>query len=338
MLCQYEVNINPILPLELKPLKSPRPNVIETSPLHPRNRHRERYDFESLIQSYPDLAPFITLNKHKVRSIDFFNPSAVKALNKALLLHYYGLTYWDIPAGFLCPPVPGRADYIHYMADTLAEYNQGKIPLGKKITGLDIGIGANAIYPIIGIKEYGWDFIGTDVHEGSLANAQQIIQQNSNLKEKLKLRKQADPNKIFQGILEKDEFIDLVVCNPPFHDSKREASEGSDRKIKNLTGNKSQEAVLNFGGQDNELWRKGGELRFALDMIKESVELSTSFFLISTYISKEIHLKPIFAALKKANATEVQTVIMGQGQKLSRIVVWSFLSPEQIKQWSQSKQ
>ena len=41
-------------------------------------------------------------------------------LNRAILMHHYGVKSWDIPAGYLCPPIPGRADYIHSVADLLA--------------------------------------------------------------------------------------------------------------------------------------------------------------------------------------------------------------------------
>lgn len=78
-------------------------------------------------------------------SVNFADPLAVKTLNKALLAHFYGVTHWDIPDGFLCPPVPGRADYVHHLADLLADDNGGVVP--KQATVLDIGTGANLIYP-----------------------------------------------------------------------------------------------------------------------------------------------------------------------------------------------
>jgi len=88
----------------------------EKSRLHPRNKHRERYDFKLLIESSPELAQFVKMNIYNDESIDFFNPDAVKALNKALLKYFYDIENWDIPEGYLCPPIPGRADYIHHIA------------------------------------------------------------------------------------------------------------------------------------------------------------------------------------------------------------------------------
>lgn len=40
-------------------------------------------------------------------------------LNKALLAAHYDIEYWDIPDTYLCPPIPGRADYVHRAAELL---------------------------------------------------------------------------------------------------------------------------------------------------------------------------------------------------------------------------
>ena len=116
-----------------------------------------------MIKSCSELGEFVKPNIHGDDSIDFANPDAVKWLNKAILKHYYGINYWDIPENYLCPPIPGRADYIHHISDLLRTSNYGKIPTGQKVKCVDIGVGANCVYPIIGIKEYDWSFIGSDV-------------------------------------------------------------------------------------------------------------------------------------------------------------------------------
>ena len=120
----------------------------EKTNLHPRNLHRFGYNFELLTLNHPELGEFVFVNEHNIETIDFSNPDAVKALNNALLITNYDIQNWDIPADFLCPPIPGRADYIHYLADLLATTNNGVIPQGETVMGLDIGIGANCIYPI----------------------------------------------------------------------------------------------------------------------------------------------------------------------------------------------
>jgi len=294
--------------------------------LHPRNKHRERYDFKELIASCPDLAQFVTLNIYNDESIDFFNPEAVRMLNTALLKHFYGIDNWNIPPDYLCPPIPGRADYIHYMADLLRAGNYGKIPEGSKVKCLDIGVGANCVYPIIGNKEYGWSFVGTDIDPVAIESANKTIDSNPSLKGNIELRFQNNPKDIFYGIIQPDEFFDLSVCNPPFHASPEEAQAVAMRKLTNLKGEKPAKPVLNFGGQSSELWCEGGEDRFIQEMIRESIRFSKSCFWFSSIISKQSHLKNAHKLLKEANAVRIETIPMGQGNKSSRILAWSFIN------------
>lgn len=294
------------------------------SKLHPRSKHRSRYDFAQLTEGCPELSDFVNLNTYGDESIDFFNPAAVKMLNKALLKHHYGIEEWNIPPNYLCPPVPGRADYIHHIADLLANNNNGKIPKGDKIKCLDIGVGANCIYPIIGHKEYGWSFIGSDIDPVAVKSARQIIESNPSLKGKIELRLQDNPKYFFNGILNKGKHIDLSICNPPFHSSLAEAQSGTLRKLKNLKRKKITKPKLNFGGQNNELWCEGGEVKFVEDMIRESKQFATSCTWFSTLISKQSNLKNAYAVLKAVKATQVKTIPMGQGNKVSRILAWTF--------------
>ncbi|NTW31137.1 MAG: 23S rRNA (adenine(1618)-N(6))-methyltransferase RlmF [Bacteroidetes bacterium] len=314
-------------------LQKKREHPKEKSKLHPRNKHRERYDFKQLIDICPELAKFVKLNIYNDESIDFFNPEAVKMLNKALLTRYYNITNWDIPQNYLCPPIPGRADYIHHIADLLGESNNGKIPRGNKIKCLDIGVGANCVYPIIGNKEYSWSFIGSDSDPVSVKSANKIIELNPFLKEQIEIRIQNNPKDIFSGIIKKNELIDLSVCNPPFHASLAEAQSATTRKLNNLNHKKINRPVLNFGGQNSELWCEGGEKRFVQIMINQSKQFSASCFWFSTSISKQSNLKNVYELLKKVEAVEIKTIPMGQGNKISRIVAWTYLSKEKQKEW-----
>jgi 23S rRNA (adenine1618-N6)-methyltransferase len=315
--------------------KKEHPN--EKSRLHPRNRHRERYDFTALIASCTELAKYVRLNLYNDESIDFADPEAVKLLNKALLKHFYNIDNWDIPPHYLCPPIPGRADYIHYAADLLRSKNYGKIPVGNQIKILDIGIGANCVYPIIGNKEYGWSFIGSDIDPVAIASANNIIASNPDLAGKIELRLQLNPKDIFYGIMRKDEPIDLSMCNPPFHASLAEAQSGTLRKLNNLNHEKITEPILNFGGQQYELWCEGGEERFVNDMIRQSRQFLDSCFWFTTLISKQSNLKSAYETLRRANAVEVETIPMGQGNKTSRMLAWTFLEPDQQKKWANTR-
>ncbi len=310
---------------------------LEKTRLHPRNKNRDRYDLSAMSASNPELANYIKPNKFGVDSVDFSDPVAVKLLNKALLNHYYGIKSWDFPDENLCPPIPGRADYIHHIADLLCENNYGTIPVGEKITCFDIGLGANCIYPIIGVTEYGWKFIGSDIDPDSIASAQNIINANLPLKGKIECRLQIDPKCIFHGIIGRDDKIDLSICNPPFHSSTENAQKGSRRKVQNLSGKKADSPKLNFSGISNELIYDGGEYKFIHTMIMESKVFSKNSFWFSTLVSKQSNLKGIYKTLGKVEARQVKTIPMGTGNKSSRIVVWTFLSKKERKEWQETR-
>ena len=301
--------------------------------LHPRNLDNSGYHFDQLINSCPELATFVFTNPHNIQTIDFANPEAVKALNKALLAFHYGIQNWDIPKNYLCPPIPGRADYIHYIADLLAASNNGNIPQGETVQGLDIGIGANCIYPIIGNGSYGWSFVGTDIDENAIQNCKKIIQNNTKLVDVISLQLQMESRFIFKNIISPEDKFAFTICNPPFHKSQEEANKGTLRKISNLKQQKSKEAVLNFGGQNGELWCDGGELRFITQMIYESVKHPMNCMWFTTLISKKENLDSIYKTLNKVNAVEIKTIDMAQGQKTSRFVAWTFMTLEQQKEW-----
>ena len=305
--------------------------------LHSRNKNRERYDLSALTIIYPELKNYILPNKFGVESVDFSNPLAVKLLNKALLNHYYEIKNWEFPDENLCPPIPGRADYIHHIADLLGENNFGIIPIGDKITCFDVGVGASCIYPIIGVTEYGWRFIGSDIDPKSIASAENIVNSNSSIKDKIECKLQKKSKDVFHGIIGKEDKIDLIICNPPFHSSSEDAQKGTRRKIKNLSGKKVKIPELNFAGISNELICDGGENKFIQNMIRESEKFSKNCYWFSTLVSKQSNLKGIYKLLEKVEANKIKTIPMGTGNKSSRIVAWTFLSIEEQKEWRETR-
>jgi 23S rRNA (adenine1618-N6)-methyltransferase len=304
--------------------------------LHPRSRHRHRYDFPALIASLPALRPFVARNAYGDESVDFADPLAVKTLNRALLRHHYQVAEWDIPPGFLCPPIPGRVDYLHYAADLLAESAGGTIPRGATVQVLDLGVGANCIYPLLGHREYDWRFVGSEIDAQALVAAQRNVTANR-LDAVIACRRQADPQRFFTGVVLTGERFELSLCNPPFHGSRREAQAGTQRKLTNLgrasTARKGAAPVLNFGGRDAELWCPGGEGEFVSRMIAESAAFATRCRWFTSLVAKEANLPRIQAALKAIRPQQTRIIPMAQGQKRSRIVAWSFLTPAEHRQW-----
>ncbi|CDT64965.1 hypothetical protein VCR15J2_470255 [Vibrio coralliirubri] len=325
--------------------------------LHPRNQHTGRYDFELLVAALPELKEHLIKNPVGEDTINFSDPLAVKLLNKALLAHHYGVKHWDIPAGYLCPPIPGRADYIHSVADILNSDGQGEPYNHASVKALDIGVGANCIYPIIGATEYKWRCTGTDVDSVSIKTANFIAESNPNLKGKIRARLQADSESIFKGVIKDNERYDVTICNPPFHSSLEEAEKGSQRKLDNLAANRAKKAgqsfkpetnkkpvkldkstkqakpTLNFGGQKAELWCPGGEAAFIMKMARESQLFATQVLWFTTLISKKDNVDMVRSELGKLRAKQVKVVEMSQGQKVSRFIAWTFMDDEQRQEW-----
>lgn len=292
--------------------------------LHPRNIHQSGYDFSRLEEVSPALKDYIIQTAFDTISIDFANPKAVVELNGALLKAYYNVQNWSILKHGLCPPVPGRADYIHYAADLLTSDNNGMIPTGPQINVLDIGTGSSLIYPILGERIYGWSFLGTDIDIAVLNHAKSLIKKNSGLSKKVTLQLQENKTHIFDGILSKDDYFDLVVCNPPFYKSREENWQKTSKKFRNLHKNKEALPIQNFGGHPNELWCEGGERKFVRDIINESMHFKKQLGWITSLISNKENLKPLVAVLEYNKASKIEIINTTQGQKAIRILAWKW--------------
>ncbi|WP_166416400.1 23S rRNA (adenine(1618)-N(6))-methyltransferase RlmF [Cochlodiniinecator piscidefendens] len=287
--------------------------------LHPRNQHSRGYDFEFLVAQTPELGAFTIANPAGQATIDFQDVSAVRMLNQALLKAHYDIDFWDIPVGYLCPPIPGRVDYIHYLADLLADSNNQEIPRGRNIKALDIGTGASLVYPLTGQSEYGWHFTGVDIDAGAIASAKKICEFN---KLEITLRHQKKPENIFRGVIQPNDAFHLTMCNPPFHSSMEQANKGTQRKWANL--GKGHSKKLNFGGRNAELWCPGGEIKFVARMVEQSVEFADQCLWFTSLVSKKENLEPLSRILKRAKIADYKVVEMAQGQKTSRFIAWTY--------------
>lgn len=301
---------------------------------HARSLHNGPYDFEALIEKNPALAPFVKTNINGKQAVNFADAKAVFALNQSLLLLHYKVENWSVPKGHLCPAVPSRADILHHMADLLSLDHQGEIPRGPKIKGLDIGTGANLIYPLLGTSLYGWKFVGSDVDSDALNHAKTILNHNPMIKKNIKTRFQKSAEHVFKNIIKSDELFDFTVCNPPFYGSAEEASENSERKVHNLNMNKNKKGqgetlikkhqASNFGGKNAELWCPGGELKFITTMINESSEFKEQVTWFTTLVSHKAHLPEFSALLKKHNCSKTRVIEMHHGKKIAHLLAWRY--------------
>lgn len=295
--------------------------------MHKKNIHAKDYDFDQLLEVYPNLEPFVIVKANQLKTIDFAKPKAVKALNTALLKAHYNIKYWDFPDHFLCPPIPGRVEYIHHLADLLKASQ-----LTQDITVLDVGTGANCIYPLLGNAVYDWNYIGVESNAQAFKIAQNIVNQNG-LQGKIRLKKQNDDSHVLQGVLTKADKVTVTMCNPPFFKNEEEAIKATTSKLKGL-GKPTDVMVRNFAGQAHELWYKGGEKAFLHTYLYESSLSKTDSFWYTSLVSNKDNIKSMTKSLKKLGATAVTILQMTIGNKKSRVVAWSFLTEEEKKNWN----
>ena len=293
------------------------------SNLHSKNIHRNGYDFKKLCKENPNLSEFVSRNKYGTLTIDFANPKAVKIFNASLLKTHYNITNWDFPEENLCPPIPGRVDYIHHLNDLFKSTG-----LNDNIRILDIGTGASCIYPLLGSKLNDWSFLGTDIDASSLAISKKIIEHNK-LKNSIELFLQkGEANIITEDLFDKP--FTASMCNPPFYGSQYEAVEANARKLKGLGIDKT---ARNFGGSQNELWYKGGEKAFLHNYLYQSSKFKENCFWYTSLVSKKENVQTMEDSLAKLGTTEIKVIPMHQGNKVTRIVAWTFLDKEQQKKW-----
>ena len=286
--------------------------------MNPKNPYQSDYDFDRLMRHYPKLKTHVILNPSGKETIDFSNADAVYELNKALLLTDFKLEAYNLPRGYLIPPVPGRLDYLLHVQDILVKIINPSS--STKIRGLDIGCGANGIYCILGAQYFNWYMVGIESDANAVDVAKANLNSTLSLQQKINIRYQDNKSFILKNSILPDEQFDFTVCNPPFHSSEAEAYKGSMRKYHNL---KLNNGLLNFEGQANELWCNGGEALFIKRLIKESILFKDRVKIFTSLVAKASHLPKIEKQLKKSKAV-YEIVPMAQGNKKSRFIMWWF--------------
>ena len=290
--------------------------------MYAQNPYSSRYDLKRLTKHYHALEKFIVLNPSGEETIDFSSSEAVFALNKSMLLADFKLGDYELPSGYLIPPVPGRLDYLLHVRDFLTE--KFNVSENSQLNGLDMGSGANGIYCILGAQHFNWKMVGSETDAKAVEIANANIQKTKGLNDKIEIRHQQDKGSLFKNTIQANEQFDFVVCNPPFHSSKEEALKGSLRKVKNLGGYAAKEKfLLNFEGQANELWCNGGEVLFIKRLIKESVGFKNQVKVFSTLVAKSESVAAIKKQLSKVKAN-FEVIPMALGNKKGRYLMWWF--------------
>mmetsp|Transcript_2504 Transcript_2504/g.7537 ORF Transcript_2504/g.7537 Transcript_2504/m.7537 type:complete len:429 (-) Transcript_2504:2387-3673(-) len=299
--------------------------------MHPGTGYAEQEpDFAALAARDADLAPFVRTRPDGSGVVDFANPAASKAVTAALLRHDYGVQ-WALPDGHLIPPVPGRANYIAWIADLLAL----SCPPGQ-VVGLDIGCGANLIYPLLGAAVHGWKFVAVDVTDVAMAGARANAALNPHLVHLIEVRDArvstgqeaspgggsaaspvvdimghaaAFPDGIVRPAVLPDETFAFCMCNPPFFESMEQAG------LNPRTAH---------AGTAAEMVCPGGEAAFVGAMVADSLQLGGRVHWHTAMLGRKSSLKALRATLYRHRATALRTTEFSQGRTSRWGLAWSF--------------
>ncbi|XP_022860145.1 U6 small nuclear RNA (adenine-(43)-N(6))-methyltransferase isoform X2 [Olea europaea var. sylvestris] len=344
------------------PSKKRRKRGGERRVIHPRNKYSENPpDFGLLASLYPSFEPYVFYSLDGRPRIDWTDFNATRELTRVLLLHDHGLNWW-IPDGQLCPTVPNRSNYIHWIEDLLAS---DLIPCTRGnsvVKGFDIGTGANCIYPLLGASLLGWTFVGSDVTDVAIEWANRNVKSNPHLSELIEIRRVDTETKIFDAEelqnKQKDNINSYVDStntvsvdmgpSPSFSlrsQSVKNSYHGPPVLVGVVKDGESfdfcmcnppffmtmEEAGLNpktsCGGTPEEMVCLGGEEAFITRIIEDSAQLKRAFRWYTSMVGRKSNLNILTSKLWNVGVTVVKTTEFVQGQTSRWGLAWSFMPP-----------
>lgn len=294
-------------------------------PQLPIQDRRWTTDFRALAAADPDFAPYLLPS---TRSINFDNPDAVRQLTISLLRNWFGLEV-DLPTNRLCPAIPGRIAYVEWVHQLVQSSDRslslddggGDGQHDRPVHGLDIGVGASCVYPLISTAIYpSWTMIGTEIDDTNYASAHRNVT-NNKLQDRISLVHTAPQDPLFHpsivGTRSNAPPLDFCMCNPPFFESRAEMA------ATYTTKQELPSAVCT--GADVEMVGDGGDLGFAIRILDESEgnkEVSQWFTCLFGKLSS---LHSFVAELRKREISNWTVACLDAGGKTRRWSVgWSF--------------
>lgn len=176
---------------------------------------QKKPNFEYLAEKYENFRKYTFYNNEGKLSFNFNDNEANKEFTKTIMLEEYNIK-WDIPQNFLVPGIPSKLNYLDWINSILLEYQINN----DNIIGVDVGTGANCIYPLLGFTSYGWSFIASDINPEALKSAKNLLEINDIKTIELKL--QPNPKNAFVNIISTKDKLTFTLCNPPFFDINEE--------------------------------------------------------------------------------------------------------------------
>lgn len=130
--------------------------------------------------------------------VDFTNAECVRELT-CKILSRMGITL-NLPATrALCPAVPNRLNYLHWLDSILSSAGSDESDRNRV---LDVGTGSTCIYPLLGNRMFGWHFVGADISPEALSWAAQNVALNAK-QEQISLLQSLAPSEELQGCVKR---------------------------------------------------------------------------------------------------------------------------------------
>ncbi|KAF1811593.1 DUF890 domain protein [Eremomyces bilateralis CBS 781.70] len=281
----------------------------------------EDIEFAALAKDDPDFAKVLKENN----KIDFWDPLAVQQLTKSVLRRDFKLEI-NLPGDRLCPPVPNRFAYIKWLQkliDSTGDSYRDAYEESREVIGIDIGVGASCIYPLLGCASRpNWRFGGTEIDARNLEFAQKNVRTNG-LESRIRILPAKEGQPLISLAQLGTDHADFVMCNPPFFTSLEDMDATYETKTKPPSAVCTGAAV--------EMITDGGDLGFALQIFALSQSLKTKIQWYSCLLGKLQSAKDLVARLKESEITNFAAHCLQTGGRTKRwLVAWSYddLRPE----------
>lgn len=246
--------------------------------------------------------------------VDWKDENARRKRTQELLKRDFGVEC-EFASDRLCPALPNRLNYLHWVEDLVAA-----MPRPANVCGVDVGTGHAAIFAVLMCAMHrSWHMVGTDIDQEALDLAKSLCAAPSNrplgLSERIQLVHTRDT-------LLPDVDAMFTVCNPPFYtcaqerDALREAKEPY------------YEPCV---GHDVELYTEGGEVAFVERLVQESAEPMhrERIAWYTSMLGRLASVHAIVSALKREGITNYALTDLVQGRTRRWAIAWSF-RPERV--------
>lgn len=301
--------------------------AMEEPGMHPKNIYRyETPNFRQLVDIFPELKQYTIKANDGHAGLDFRNWDACRELVKVQFTHDFGII-WTIPRPHLIPPLANRLNYLCFIHDLICLWSPDpKNRPSYEYNILDIGCGANLVYPLLGTSYFGWSFVGCDIQMDALLIAARNRDSNPSVSPRIILKKvarqpsQGDGQSATSGILgsclQDGDMFDACVCNPPFFSNENDMG---------------QNPSTDYGGTHTEMVYQGGEECFVSEMVRDSEKHRASVAWFSTMVGKKKTLKNVKKLLYSLDDTVIRTNELVQGTTHRWVIAWSFIAPRHIQ-------